>query len=150
MIIIQYIDTSITLNSCLLDQWRTRKKGRRSKMVTGTQMQTAWAPWIRDLAETLETYLAEVKHKGEQKLWHPEPLAHGRLFHIMIHWKNRWAAACLPAHQASSLQTCWANARAPPHRPIGQPPPQEGSSTTRCWFQTCLGDTDKQDWMLKE
>jgi hypothetical protein len=44
-------------------------------MVTGTQMQTAWALGIRDLAETLETCLAEVKHKRELKLQHPEPLA---------------------------------------------------------------------------
>jgi hypothetical protein len=27
---------------------------------------------------------------------------------------------------------------------------QEGSCTTRCQLQTCLGDADKQDWMLKE
>jgi hypothetical protein len=50
-----------------------------SKMVTGTQMLTAWAPGIRDLAETLEAHLAEVKHKEELKLQHPEPLACGSL-----------------------------------------------------------------------
>jgi hypothetical protein len=33
-----------------------------SKMATGTQLQTAWALWIRDLAETLEPHLQEVKH----------------------------------------------------------------------------------------
>jgi hypothetical protein len=44
-----------------------------------TQMQTAWTLWIRDLAETLETHLAEVKHKRELKLWHPELLACVRL-----------------------------------------------------------------------
>jgi hypothetical protein len=33
----------------------------------------------------LETYLAEVKHKGELKLQHPELLAHGSLLHAMIH-----------------------------------------------------------------
>jgi hypothetical protein len=33
----------------------------------------------------LETHLAEVKHKGELELWHPESLAHGRHLHIMIH-----------------------------------------------------------------
>jgi hypothetical protein len=35
--------------------------------------------------ETLEICLAEVKHRGELKFWHPEPLAHGRLVHTMIH-----------------------------------------------------------------
>jgi hypothetical protein len=37
---------------------------RRSKMETVTQMQTALALGIRDLAEALETHLAEVNHKG--------------------------------------------------------------------------------------
>jgi hypothetical protein len=27
---------------------------------------------------------------------------------------------------------------------------QEGSSTTRCQLQTCTGETEKQDWMIKE
>jgi hypothetical protein len=35
-------------------------------------------------SEMLETPMAEVKHQGELKLWHPEPLAHGRLLHITI------------------------------------------------------------------
>jgi hypothetical protein len=46
-------------------------------MVTGTQLQIAWAPWIRDTAEMLETHLPEIKHQGEPKLQHSEPLAHG-------------------------------------------------------------------------
>jgi hypothetical protein len=54
-------------------------------MVTGTQTQTALALGIRDPVETLETQLAEVKHKGEMKLWHLEPLAHESLLHITIH-----------------------------------------------------------------
>jgi hypothetical protein len=33
----------------------------------------------------LETLLAEVKHKGELKLQHPEPLAIGSLLHITTH-----------------------------------------------------------------
>jgi hypothetical protein len=32
-----------------------------------------------------ETYLAEVKNKGELKVQHSEPLARGRLLHVMIH-----------------------------------------------------------------
>jgi hypothetical protein len=63
----------------------------KRKMETGTQTKTAWALWIRDLAEMLEPLLAEVEHQGELKLWHSEPLAHGRLLHVMIHWENRWA-----------------------------------------------------------
>jgi hypothetical protein len=53
-------------------------------MATGTQMQTVLAPCIRDLAETLKSHLVEVKCQGELKLWHPEPLACGRLLHAMI------------------------------------------------------------------
>jgi hypothetical protein len=41
----------------------------------GIQTQTAWVLWIRDLAEMLEPHLKEVKHQGELKLWHPEPLS---------------------------------------------------------------------------
>jgi hypothetical protein len=33
----------------------------------------------------LETHLAEVKHKGELKVQHPEPLPHGRLLYAMIY-----------------------------------------------------------------
>jgi hypothetical protein len=54
-------------------------------MAAGTQTQTASVPGIRDLAEMLEAYLAEVKHKGELKFQNPEALAHGRLIHIMKH-----------------------------------------------------------------
>jgi hypothetical protein len=44
-------------------------------MATGTQPQTAWAPWTRDFAEMLEIRLPEVKHQGELKHQHSEPLA---------------------------------------------------------------------------
>jgi hypothetical protein len=40
---------------------------------------------IKDFAEMLETHLAEVKHQGELKLQHPEPLAHRMLLHVTIH-----------------------------------------------------------------
>jgi hypothetical protein len=36
------------------------------------------------------------------------------------------------------------------HRHTSHCPQEEGSSTTTCWLQTCLGDASKQDWMLKE
>jgi hypothetical protein len=64
-------------------------------------MQTAWAPWIRDLVETLQTHLAEVNHEGEPKPLHPKPLACGRLLHATIYWKNGEATA----HRAFSPQT---------------------------------------------
>jgi hypothetical protein len=54
-------------------------------MATETQMQTEQVQGIRDLAELLETHLAEVKHQGELKLWHPEPQARGSLLHVTIH-----------------------------------------------------------------
>jgi hypothetical protein len=120
---------------------------RGSKMATGTQTQTAWALGIRDLAETLETHLAEVKYQGELQLQHSLFIACGRLLHLMIHWKNRWAATHLPAHQAPTQQArltttswyttcplvCWHTSRHP----------KEGSNNTRLWLQTCLGDADK-------
>jgi hypothetical protein len=34
-------------------------------MLTGTQPQTTWAPWTRDIAEMLKIHLAEVKHKAQ-------------------------------------------------------------------------------------
>jgi hypothetical protein len=34
---------------------------------------------------TLEPHLAEVKNKGELKLWNSEPQVHGNLLHAMIH-----------------------------------------------------------------
>jgi hypothetical protein len=33
----------------------------------------------------LETSIAEVKHQGDVKLQHPEPIGHGKLLHTTIH-----------------------------------------------------------------
>jgi hypothetical protein len=68
----------------LKETFISRKLSRGSKMATGTQTQT------NELCESgtllmLQTHLAEVKHKGEVKLQHPEPLARGRLLHNTIH-----------------------------------------------------------------
>jgi hypothetical protein len=72
--------------------------------------------------------LAEVKHKGELELWHPESLAHGRHLHIMIHWKNRWATAHPLPCWTSAQQACWAatswSAGPPPTGPPGQNSPK--------------------------
>jgi hypothetical protein len=75
-------------------------------MVTGSQTQTEWAPWISDLGETLEPYLVEVKHQGELKLWHSEPLACGSLLHAMTHWENRWVATSMQP-PATSSKCAW-------------------------------------------
>jgi hypothetical protein len=109
--------------------------GRESKMATGTQRQTVWAPWIRDLAETLEKHLAEVKHQGELKPWHPEPLVCGRLLPPTIYWKNSWVTpagppgCCKPANRATTLPdlchtglTGCHSTRAPPCRSTRPPP----------------------------
>jgi hypothetical protein len=71
-------------------------------MATGTQTQTAWALWIRDLAEMLETHVTEVKHQGDPKPQHPEPLVHGRLLHATIYWKSSQSTV----HWASAVQDC--------------------------------------------
>jgi hypothetical protein len=82
------------------------KTGRRSKMATGTQMQTAWALGIRDLAETLETHLAEVKHQGEMKLQHPEPLASGKLPNTLKEQAAATTTPTPPAHQSTRPPPC--------------------------------------------
>jgi hypothetical protein len=71
-------------------------------MAITVQKQTAWAPWIKKLAEMLELHLAEVKHKGESKLWHPGSLAYRKLLYAMLHWANRRAVATASCW----LQTC--------------------------------------------
>jgi hypothetical protein len=39
----------------------------------------------KNLAETLEPHLAKIKQKGESKLQHCEPLAHGKFLHATLH-----------------------------------------------------------------
>jgi hypothetical protein len=90
-------------------------------MSTGTQTQTAWAPWIRDLAETLEKCLAEVKHQ-DLKFQQPEPLTWGSLLHAMIHWKNRWVATPTLPLSGGMLGSLYRPARPPTHRPTIAPP----------------------------
>jgi hypothetical protein len=69
----------------------TLEKG--SKMATVVQKQIVWAPWIKNLAESLEPHLAEIKHLGESKLWHPELLDSRKLLHATLHWKTRRSPA---------------------------------------------------------
>jgi hypothetical protein len=99
-----------------------------TKMLTGTQTQTVWALGIRDLDEMLETCLDKVKHQGELKQWHPEPLSRGRLLHITIHWKNRWAATptlLLPCCRLPASPLDHHPTRLPPHR-LTRPLPTTG------------------------
>jgi hypothetical protein len=88
-------------------------------MVTGTQPQTAWAPWIRDLAEMQKTHLADIKHKGELKVGNPEPLACGRLLHATTHWESRWVATPTPPPSAGPQVLCHADP--PSLHPTGLP-----------------------------
>jgi hypothetical protein len=82
----------------------------------------------------LEPCLAEVKHQGEQKLWHPEPLACGRFLYTTIHRKNRWASTPMPLtpagalpHQTSTPQTCQDTTHHPA-RPQPTDPPSHQSA----------------------
>jgi hypothetical protein len=105
----------------------------------------------------LETDLTEVKHQGELKLQHLEPIGRGRLWHIMMHRKNTWATAHPLACQALAQQALQASTnchawpthcrptRTPtlshgsmphwtptppfPHKPSG-PPPRQNSAPT--------------------
>jgi hypothetical protein len=129
----------------------------------------------------LEVHLAEVKHKGEMKIQHPEHLAHGRLLHAMIHEKTGRPPHphhhCLPASlpatcskcawetftRSNRILSCWSHTWQKKKKKKKQnfetlnPQPVKSFSlpcytekTGGHWLQTCLGDTDKQDWMLKE
>jgi hypothetical protein len=53
----------------------------------------------------LEPHLAEIKQKGESKLQHPEPLAHGKLLHATLHRENRRAATPPDAGSKSAWET---------------------------------------------
>jgi hypothetical protein len=156
-------------NWCMLTEWAM--EGMIEKMATGTQTQTVWAPWIRDLAEMLETLLTEGKHKGELKLWHLEPLAL-TCYNTLKEQVSRHPhaiTACWPTGPPSLLVPC-CPAKLPPtslpncHPPTGplacQASPRRHTGTPfACHrrsrtpperLQTCLGDTDRHDWMLKE
>jgi hypothetical protein len=79
-------------------------------MVTRAQKQALWAPWIKNLAVMLKPHLAEKMHQEESGLWHPEPPAHTKLLHIMLHQENRKApalpdASSKPAWETSSRPT---------------------------------------------
>jgi hypothetical protein len=62
-------------------------------MATRTQKQTEWALWIKNLAKTLESPLADIRHQEESKLRHTEPLVLRKLLHTLLYWENRWAAS---------------------------------------------------------
>jgi hypothetical protein len=58
----------------------------------------------------LKPHLAEKMHQEESGLWHPEPPAHTKLLHIMLHQENRKApalpdASSKPAWETSSRPT---------------------------------------------
>jgi hypothetical protein len=78
------------------------KPQERSKMATRVQKQKLWAPRLQKLTEILEPHVAEIKQQGESKLWHPEPLARGKLLHTMLHWENWRAAGSKPAWKTFS------------------------------------------------
>jgi hypothetical protein len=81
-------------------------------MVTRVQKQTVWAPEIKNIAEMLDPHLAEIKHQEESKLWHSEPLAHGKLLHAKLHWENRMAPELPDASSKPTWETFG--------RPIGE------------------------------
>jgi hypothetical protein len=170
-----------------------------SKMATGTQQQTAWAPWITEPAKALDTYLAEVKHQRESKVWHSKALDHGRLLHAMIYQQTAsqpsphdigpWSrsAGLLSPQAPTGLSDMWDHAnpcstRIPKPRAC-QAPALHRTTRSTLWqdpcpldharpqlcrlarlpfhqdptrkaakrgLQTCLRDTDRQSWMLKE
>jgi hypothetical protein len=97
----------------VMTNWNKENKHKvrgGSKMVTRVQKQTAWALWLQNLTEMLEPHLVEIKHQWESKLWHPDSLALGKLFHAMLHWENLWAttaAGSKPACQTFGRPNRW-------------------------------------------
>jgi hypothetical protein len=49
-------------------------------MANRVQKKTALDSCLKNLAEMLEPHLVEIKHQGQSKHQHPEPLDHRRLF----------------------------------------------------------------------
>jgi hypothetical protein len=86
---------------------------RRSKMVTGIQMQPPWALWLRELAEMLEPCLVEVKHQGELKLalWTPSPWktspCHNTLKEQVGHHPHTTACAIATIAPAAGSKRDW-------------------------------------------
>jgi hypothetical protein len=97
-------------------------------MVTREQKQTVWAPYIKNLAEMLEPHLPGKKLQEESKPWHPEPPAHIKLLHIMLHWENKRAATATRCQQQICLgdiqQTKQVSAK--PHASGSIPPATPG------------------------
>jgi hypothetical protein len=48
----------------------------------------------------------EIKHQPESNLWHPKPLACGKLPHNTLQWKNLRVATASAAAASSSKPTC--------------------------------------------
>jgi hypothetical protein len=92
--------------------WSKNGSQGGSKMATRVQKQTAWALWIKNHAEMLEPHLVEIKHQGESKLGHPEPLARRKLIHATLHWKIRGAPTAANAGSKRAWETF--------SRPIGK------------------------------
>jgi hypothetical protein len=89
-----------------------------SKMATGTQTQTMWAPGIGDLAEMPETHMAEVKHQGELNCGTLNPKTHERL--SMSPYTERTSG--LPPQRHCHTTTIHPPAcQSPPDQPAGTP-----------------------------
>jgi hypothetical protein len=102
------------------------------------------------------------KAQGRAETSTPWTLAHWRLLHLTIHWKNSQAAlprshhphagppgsrpAGPPGHPTPALQAAVPLG----HQPTGLPPTTGGFQHHQTLALNSLGDTDKQDWMLKE
>jgi hypothetical protein len=78
------------------------------RMVTRVQKQIEWAPWLQNIPEMpLEPHLVEIKHQPESYIWHPEPLAHGKLCHKTLHWENLRAATTSATGSNTASETLY-------------------------------------------
>jgi hypothetical protein len=64
----------------------------------------------------------EIKHKGESKFQHPEPLACRKPFHATLYLENRWAAT------TTAIATTTRQRNKPPvNKHSKKPPPKQDS-----------------------
>jgi hypothetical protein len=132
-----------------------KKLGREFKMVTGTQLQNAWAPWIRDLLRHWRHTCLRKSTRESWKfgtlnplLWKASP-CHDLLKEQPAHRANQasvlwthWISIPLgllptdqPGHYSASLQNC-RSTRPLQSRPTRLPPCQ-ASTPQACQAPTC-------------
>jgi hypothetical protein len=104
-----------------------------SKRVTGTELQTAWAPWFRDFTEMLETHLAEVKHKGQPKFGTLNPKL---VEDFSMPWFTKRTASLPSPCPTGPGSSCATPLGSPPLGPCQDPAPHGPAGSPLCQTTT--------------